>query len=378
MNQLTHPLVLFLKVHLMERKIIHIDMDQFYAAVEQRDNPELRGKPIAVGHDAERGVVSTASYEARPFGVHSALSIQVAKHRCPGLIIVEPHFLKYKEVSAQIHAIFQDYTDLIEPLSLDEAFLDVTDNKRGIALAIDCACEIKQRIRQETGLTASAGVSYCKFLAKIASDWRKPDGLFTIHPDRAQEFIDQLDVQRIWGVGKKTAEHLHRMGVFTGSDLRRLSLQHLTQEFGKMGRVFYDFARGIDNRPVVSEWERKSVSCERTFAKDLNEPSAVTINLYHTVSELVQRITRNQFEGHTLTLKVKFNDFQQITRSTTVNQALRTKEQILPLAKRLMNDVDYRQHPIRLIGLGVSGHHDEQPATPHWVQLELDFKEWPE
>lgn len=362
----------------MERKIIHIDMDQFYAAVEQRDNPELRGKPVAVGHDAERGVVSTASYEARPFGVHSALSIQVAKRRCPQLIIVEPHFQKYKEVSAQIHAIFRDYTDLVEPLSLDEAFLDVTDNKRGIALAVDCAREIKQRIRQETGLTASAGVSYCKFLAKIASDWRKPDGLFTIHPDRAQEFIDRLDVQRIWGVGKKTAEHLHRMGVFIGSDLRRLSLQHLTQEFGKMGRVFYDFARGIDNRPVVSEWERKSVSCERTFAKDLNEPSAVTINLYHTVSELVQRITRNQFEGHTLTLKVKFNDFQQITRSTTVNQALRTKEQILPLAKRLMNDVDYRQHPIRLIGLGVSGHHDEQPATPHWVQLELDFKEWPE
>ena len=364
----------------MERKIIHIDMDQFYAAVEQRDNPELRGKPIAVGHDVERGVVATASYEARPFGVHSALSMQVAKRLCPQLIVVEPHFQKYKEVSAQVHGIFRDYTDLIEPLSLDEAFLDVTDNKRGISLAVDCAREIKQRIRQETGLTASAGISYCKFLAKIASDWRKPDGLFTIHPDRAQQFIDKLDVQRIWGVGKKTAEHLHRMGVFTGSDLRRLSLQHLTQEFGKMGRIFYNFARGIDERPVVSEWERKSVSCERTFATDLNEPSTVTISLYQTVLELVERIARSQFEGHTLTLKVKFNDFRQITRSTTVGHILRTKDQILPLAKRLMEDVDYRHHPIRLIGLGVSGHHhDDQPATaPQWVQLELDFKEWPE
>ena len=362
----------------MQRKIIHIDMDQFYAAVEQRDNPELRGKPVAVGHDAERGVVSTASYEARPYGVHSALSIQVAKRRCPQLIIVEPNFQKYKEVSAQIRAVFQEYTDLIEPLSLDEAFLDVTDNKRGIEMAVDCAREIKRRIKEETGLTASAGVSYCKFLAKIASDWRKPDGLFTIHPDRAQAFIAQLDVQRIWGVGKKTAEHLHRMGVFTGGDLRRLSLQHLTQEFGKMGRVFYDFARGIDERPVVSEWERKSVSCEHTFATDLSEPSAVTIQLYHTVVELVKRIARSQFEGRTLTLKVKFNDFQQITRSTTVNQTLCTKEQILPLAKRLMNEVDYRQHPIRLIGLGVSGHHSEQPAAAQWVQLELDFKEWPE
>ena len=363
----------------MERKIIHIDMDQFYAAVEQRDNPELRGKPVAVGHDAERGVVATASYEARPYGVHSALSMQVAKRRCPQLIIVEPHFQKYKEVSAQIHEIFQDYTDLIEPLSLDEAFLDVTDNKRGFGMAVDCAREIKQRIRQETGLTASAGVSYCKFLAKIASDWRKPDGLFTIHPDRAELFIAQLDVQRIWGVGKKTAEHLHRMGVFTGSDLQRLSLQHLTQEFGKMGRIFYEFARGIDNRPVVSEWDRKSVSCERTFAKDLSESSAVTINLYRAVLELVDRIARIQFEGHTLTLKVKFYDFQQITRSATVGYTLRTKDEILPLAKQLMNEVDYRQHPIRLIGLGVSGHHSELPsAARQWVQLELDFKAWPE
>ena len=198
-------------------KIIHVDMDQFFAAVEQRDNPELKGKPIAVGHDAERGVVSTASYEARKFGVHSAQSIQVAKRLCPQLIIVEPRFQRYKEVSAQLHEIFHDYTDLIEPISMDEAFLDVTENKKGIEMAVDIAREIKQRIRETTGLTASAGVSYCKFLAKIASDWRKPDGLTVIHPDRALDFIGQLKVDKIWGVGHKTAEKMHYMGIFTGA-----------------------------------------------------------------------------------------------------------------------------------------------------------------
>ena len=235
-----------------QRRIIHVDMDQFFAAVEQRDQPELRGLPVAVGHDGPRGVVSTAQ-----------------------LIIVEPHFQKYKEVSLQIRSIFQDYTDLIEPLSLDEAFLDVTENKKGMPLAVDIAREIKQRILETTGLTASAGVSYCKFLAKIASDWSKPNGLTVVHPDRALSFIDQLQVNRIWGVGNKTAEHMHQMGIFTGEDLRKVSLQHLVQEFGKMGRVFYDFARGVDERPVVAEWERKSVSCEQTFENDIFNKSAI-------------------------------------------------------------------------------------------------------
>ena len=353
-------------------------MDQFFAAVEQRDNPELRGKPIAVGHDEPRGVVSTASYEARKFGVHSAQSIQMAKRLCPQLIIIQPHFHKYKEVSGEIRAIFQDYTDLIEPLSLDEAFLDVTENKKGMAMAVDIAKEIKQRIQQKTGLTASAGVSYCKFLAKIASDWRKPDGLTLIHPDKALEFISQLQVQKIWGVGQKTAEKMHRMGVFTGADLRQHSLSHLTQEFGKMGQVFYDFARGIDERPVISEWERKSVSCEQTFETDISEPSAVIIELYHTVLELVRRIEKSGFEGRTLTLKVKFLDFQQITRSITVGRILRTKDDILPLAKQLMKEVEYRSHPIRLLGLGVSNHKEEfTEEPPRWIELELDFKDWP-
>ena len=372
-------------------------MDQFFAAVEQRDHPELRGKPIAVGHDAERGVVSTASYEARRFGVHSAQSIQVAKRLCPQLIIVEPHFQKYKEVSAQLHEIFHDYTDLIEPISLDEAFLDVSENKKGIELGVDIAREIKQRIRETTGLTASAGVSYCKFLSKVASDWRKPDGLTVIHPDRALDFIAQLKIEKIWGVGLKTAEKMHRMGIFTGLDLRNMSLSRLTQEFGKMGQVFYDFSRGIDNRPVISEWERKSVSCEQTFESDINENAAVTIHLYHTVMELVRRIEKNDFEGRTLTLKVKFarereqtrqyakfQDFQQITRSITIDHVLRTKDEILPLAKQLMQQVEFHSHPIRLLGLGVS-----KPGSPSsngelasdhgaWCELELEFEPWPD
>ena len=401
-------------------KVIHVDMDQFFAAVEQRDNPELRGKPIAVGHDAERGVVSTASYEARRFGVHSAQSIQVAKWLCPQLIIVEPHFQKYKEVSAQLHEIFHDYTDLIEPISLDEAFLDVTENKTMVSTnrqgmwAMDIAREIKQRIRETTGLTASAGVSYCKFLAKIASDWRKPDGLTVIHPDRALDFIAQLKIEKIWGVGQKTAEKMHRMGIFTGLDLRNMSLSRLTQEFGKMGQVFYDFSRGIDNRPVISEWERKSVSCEQTFESDISENAAVTIHLYHTVLELVRRIEKNDFEGRTLTLKVKFAhkreqtearflsaereqtrqnakflDFQQITRSITVDHILRTKDEILPLAKLLMQQVEFfdkqsgyderHSHPIRLLGLGVSNQKSAtQQEEAQWVELELEFEAWPE
>jgi DNA polymerase-4 len=354
-------------------------MDQFFAAVEQRNRPELRGKPVAVGWDASRGVVSTASYEARRYGVHSAQSIQVAKRLCPDLIIVEPHFQQYKEVSNQIRDIFHDYTDLVEPLSLDEAFLDVTENKKGMDLGIDMAMQIKQRILDTTQLTASAGVSYCKFLAKIASDWRKPDGLTVVHPDRALDFIAQLKVEKIWGVGQKTAEKMHRMGIFTGDDLRRQSLLHLTQQFGKMGQVFYDFARGVDHRPVISEWERKSVSCERTFESDISQTAEVNAQLDLVISELVRRIAKSHFQGYTLTLKVKFHDFQQITRSITVPHLLLTLAGIQPLARQLMNEVDYRQHPIRLLGLGVSNHkEDSLSPTPQWQQLELHFLPWPD
>lgn len=360
-----------------ERKIIHIDMDAFFASVEQRDRPELRGIPLAVGYDGPRGVVATASYEARSYGVRSAMSMAKAKRLCPQLTVVPGNHARYKEVSNQVHDIMHDYTDLIEPISLDEAFLDVTENKPGIPLAVDIAREIRQRIRDELHLTASAGISYNKLLAKIASDWRKPDGMTTIHPDRALDFIAQLKVEKLWGVGPRTAERMHYMGVFTGGDLRKVPLQRLTQVFGKMGRMYYDFARGIDLRPVETEWVRKSVGCERTFLEDIYKPSVVLIELYHAVEELVRRIAKSDFEGHTLTLKVKYSDFTQITRSLTVQPVLTTKDDLLPVAKRLLGEVVYSaDHPIRLLGLSVSNPTLE--AMSHkveWIEGYLEFED---
>lgn len=353
-------------------------MDAFFASVEQRDNPELRGRPIAVGFDGPRGVVSTASYEARPYGVHSAMSMAQAKRRCPQLIVVPTHFEKYKEVSQQIHAVFHEYTDLVEPISLDEAFLDVTDNKKGIELAVDIAKEIKQKILERTSLTASAGISFNKLLAKIASDMRKPNGIFTVHPDRALDFIGSLPVEKLWGVGPKTANRMHEMGVFTGAQLRCISCEHLVQVFGKMGRVYYDFSRGIDNRPVVVAYERKSVGCERTFLEDLHIDTKIIIELYHIVLELVERIERKDFRGRTLTLKLKWDATTQITRSLTQEKVLRTKDDILPLAKRLLKDTEYHDRPIRLMGLSVSSpetNDKEGQNRPQWVEGFLPFSD---
>lgn len=359
----------------MQRKIIHIDMDSFFASVEQRDHPELRGKPIAVGGDSERGVVATASYEARKFGIHSAMSMSRAKTLCKDLIVVQGNHHKYKEVSLQMREIFHEYTDLIEPLSLDEAFLDVTVNKPGIELAVDIAQEIKQKIRERLQLTASAGVSYNKLLAKIASDWRKPNGLTTIHPDRAQDFIDQLRVEKIWGVGPKTADTMHKMGIFTGADLRKVSQDRLTQVFGKTGILFYQFARGIDERPVIVDYERKSVGCERTFEKDIRTKTALTIELYHAVLELEERLNRSKFKGTTLTLKLKYENFEQHTHSITSDKILLTKKDILPLAKKLLKDAPLENHYVRLLGLSVSNpiHHKSQQK---WIELELEFEPW--
>ena len=364
-----------------DRKIIHVDMDQFFAAVEQRDNPELRGKPVAVGFDGPRGVVSTASYEARRFGVHSAQAIATAKRLCPQLIIVMPRFQAYKEVSQQIRSIFHEYTDMVEPLSLDEAFLDVTHNKKGIILGVDIARQIKRRILEETGLTASAGVSYCKFLAKIASDYRKPDGLCVVHPSRALSFIAGLDIKRFWGVGDKTAEKMHHIGIFTGADLQRSSLPRLTEVFGKMGQVFWNFGQGIDDRPVVTEWERKSVSCEQTFLQDIWQEEEVLAALESTIAELVHRIARSGFEGRTLTLKLKYADFHQITRSISGNEILTTAEQLKPLSEELLGETEYSSsHPIRLLGLGVSGRNKASSggSQDEWLQLELEFEPWPD
>ncbi len=342
------------------RKILHIDMDAFFASVEQRDNPELRGKPIAVGFDGPRGVVSTASYEARKYGVHSAMAMTMAKRMCPQLIIVPHHGEAYKEVSNEVHQIFTEYTDLIEPISIDEAFLDVTSNKVGMSAATDIALEIKQKIKQRTDLTASAGVSYNKFLAKIASDYKKPDGLFVIKPKEALDFIAQLPIGKFWGVGPKTEKVMHDMGIFTGGQLRAVSRKHLNEVFGKAGDIYYDFSRGIDLRPVINIRERKSVGCEQTFLEDISIQSAVIIELYHTVIELVSRINKSKFQGKTLTLKIKFADFQQITRSITTDKVLEKKQDILPLAKKLIKEVDYSQHPIRLIGLSISNHKEDE------------------
>ncbi len=361
----------------MERKIIHIDMDAFYASVEQRDNPELRGKPLAVGYSEERGVVAAASYEARRYGVRSAMSSQKAKRLCPQLIFVRGRMDVYQSVSRRIHEIFHEYTDIIEPLSLDEAFLDVTENKPDIPLAVDIAKEIKKRIREELNLVASAGISYNKFLAKIASDYRKPDGLCTIHPDQAMDFISALPIESFWGVGPVTAKKMHTLGIHNGLQLRMCSLDMLNRQFGKVGALYYDFARGIDLRPVEAVRIRKSIGCERTLEKDISLSSSVIIELYHVAVELVERLQRKDFKGNTLTLKIKFHDFSQITRSITQANELTTLDKILPLAKQLLKEVDYEHHPIRLIGLSVSNPReetDEHGAT--WEQLSFEFSDW--
>ena len=356
-------------------------MDAFFASVEQRDFPELRGKPIVVGHDGPRSVVATASYEARPFGVHSAQPIATAKRLCPSLIIVPGRYHVYKEVSAQMHEIFHEYTDLIEPISLDEAFLDVTQSKTGQTTAVEIAREIKQKIRQQLQLTASAGVSYCKFLAKIASDLRKPDGLTTIHPSRAQEFIDGLSIEKFWGVGPRTAEALHQYGIFKGADLRQKSLPYLIERFGKMGGVLYNFARGIDLRPVEPTRERKSVGCEQTFETDLTGAYHLKEALERLATELSRRLQRTQFRGATLTLKVKFADFQQITRSLTLPEPVGPDAaRILELALIILQDPTTTIQPIRLMGLSVShSAHDEEDSSAqgnNYTQLEFDFLPW--
>ena len=356
-----------------ERKIIHIDMDAFYASVEQRDNPGLRGKPVAVGHAEARGVVAAASYEARRYGVRSAMSSRKALRLCPHLVFVPGRMEVYKAVSGQIHEIFHEYTDLVEPISLDEAFLDVTVNKAGMELAVDIAREIKHKIRERLHLVASAGVSCNKFLAKIASDYRKPDGLCTIHPSQALEFTAALPVESFWGVGPVTARRMHSLGIYTGGQLRACSRQLLVSEFGKVGNVYYDFARGIDPRPVEPVRVRKSIGCERTLERDISLRSSVIIELYHVAVELVRRLEGKDFRGNTLTLKIKFHDFSQITRSLTQEHELVSLDVILPLAKRLLREVDYEHHPTRLIGLSVSNPHEGEGQRQAWRQLRFDF-----
>lgn len=342
------------------RKIVHVDMDAFYASVEQRDRPELRGRPIAVGHADGRGVVATASYEARQFGVRSAMPSSRAKQLCPELIFVESRMSHYKAVSAEIHEIFRRYTEVIEPISIDEAFLDVTENKAGLALGVEVAKAIKMAIRTELHLVASAGVSYNKFLAKVASDWRKPDGLCTIHPDRALSFIDRLPVEAFWGVGPATAKRLHELGLDSAAKIRALSLNELIDHFGEMGGILYQFSRGIDNRPVRPERIRKSVGCEETFGEDIRHRALLEDALRRLAEELEGRLARSGFRGSTLTLKIRHYDFTTRTRSVSVGTAITDRREILRLADELLDSAELPERGVRLLGLTVSTPVDER------------------
>ena len=336
------------------RRIIHVDMDAFYASVEQRDNPELRGKPVAVGGSRARGVVAAASYEARQFGVRSAIASVTAIRKCPDLIFVKPRFEVYKAVSAEIRAVFARYTPLIEPLSLDEAYLDVTDHLNGLPSATDVARRIKADIRDATGLTASAGVSYNKFLAKLASDYRKPDGLFVIKPAAGPRFVETLLVGQFHGVGHVTAQKMNELGIVTGLDLRQQSAAFLQRHFGKVGQHYYDIARGIDNRPVNPDRIRKSVGSENTFETDLSEYDDLLAELQPLIDDVWGYCTSKQIRGRTVTLKVKFADFRQITRSRTLLSTVDSRNTLVQVIGELLQTVVPAEQGIRLLGVSVS------------------------
>ncbi len=343
-----------------QRKIIHIDMDAFYAAVEQRDNPELRGKAIAVGGSERRGVITTASYEARKYGIGSAMPGFKAKQLYDKIIFVKPRFQAYKEVSNQIRTIFHKYTDIIEPLSLDEAFLDVTENKINEPIATEVAKKIKQDVKSITDLTCSAGVSYCKFLAKIASDMNKPDGLTVIKPHQAEKFLETLPVKKFFGVGKVTAKKMHSMGIETGADLKRLSKVEISERFGKMGAYFYDIVRGIDNRPVKPDRIRKSLAVERTLEFNVDDYEDAENIMTKILEEFYRRLKKAQNYGRTITLKLKSADFKIITRSSSRNYFIRNEEEIKSIALKLLFENLDEVAPVRLIGLSASNLEKEQ------------------
>jgi DNA polymerase IV len=336
------------------RKIIHIDMDAFFASVEQLDNPELRGKPVAVGGSGERSVVAAASYEARKFGVRSAMPSVIAKRLCPGLIFVKHNFDRYNEVSAIVSEIFKEFTDIIEPLSIDEAFLDVTHDKKNIGSATVIAKRIRSEIKLRTGLTASAGISVNKFLAKIASDINKPDGLFLIHPEEAEKFIEELPVEKFYGIGKVTAGKMHKLGIYKGYDLRELDLPALIRNFGKVGKFYFDISRGIDERPVVTDSERKSVGIELTYEKDLTTRFEIIAELYKIEKELMERLEHSETTGRTITLKVKFSDFRQITRSKTLQNYIRDFDTLHKEVSDIRKSIKVEGTRIRLLGLSIS------------------------
>lgn len=336
------------------RKIIHIDMDAFYASIEQRDNPDLRGRPLAVGHGAKRGVVVAASYEARPFGVRSAMPSATALRKCPDLLFVPPRFDVYRAVSRQIHAIFLDYTPLVEPLSLDEAYLDVTENLRGLATATETAAEIRARIFDAVGLTASAGISYNKLIAKLASDQRKPNGQFVVAPAHGAAFVQALPIGRFHGVGPVTAEKMKQLGIHTGADLAGQSLAFLEEHFGKAGAWYHGIARGEDHRPVVPNRERKSSGSETTFSEDLRRPDEIETGVIAMADDVWTWCEKTGSYGHSVTVKIKYADFRIVTRSKTLTAPIRTQALLREIGCELVRTVYPVATGIRLIGVSIS------------------------
>ncbi len=353
------------------RKIIHVDMDAFYASVEQLDHPELKGKPIAVGGSEVRGVVSAASYEARKFGVRSAISGIQAKRLCPDLIFVRPRFDRYKEISKKIRQIFHEYTDLVEPLSLDEAYLDVTQNKKGNPSATLIAQEIRQRIFEEVGLTASAGISVNKFVAKVASDYNKPNGQKTVNPDEVEAFLEALDVKKFYGIGKVTRERMYQLGIFTGKDLKSKSIDFLEQHFGKSGKFYYYIVRGIHHSEVKPNRTTKSVAAEHTFDENLTSEIFMEQKLERIAQELEKRLKRYTISGKTVTLKIKYSDFTTQTRSKTLPYFISDKGLLLETAKELLYQ-ERLKDSVRLLGISLSNLNTEVKKTVV-VQLKFEF-----
>jgi DNA polymerase-4 len=353
------------------RKIIHVDMDAFYASVEQRDDPSLQGKPVAVGGSQLRGVVAAASYEARRFGVRSAMPSVTAARLCPELIFVRPRFDHYREISRQIRAIFFEYTDLVEPLSLDEAFLDVTENKKGLTSATQIARQIQQRIKAETQLNASAGISINKFLAKLASDIHKPNGLTLIPPDRALSFLEKLPIEKFFGIGAKTAAKMRRLGIHNGKELKACSKVMLGRHFGKSGRHFYRMVRADDERPVKPDRQRKSVGAENTFREDLTTESEMLEKLRALTLKVVQRLASVHTSAKTITLKIKYFDFVQTTRSKTLGSYASQFEEFFPVVTALLHQPAFPEKPVRLLGVSVSNLEHEEDDYPR--QLTLEF-----
>lgn len=354
-----------------DRKIIHIDMDAFYASVEQMDNPELRGKPVAVGGSEIRGVVSAASYEARKFGVRSAISGALAKKYCPHIIFVRPRFDRYKEISRQIHKIFHDYTDMVEPLSLDEAYLDVTQNKKGNPSATLIAQEIRKRIFYEVGLTASAGISINKFIAKVASDINKPNGQKTVNPHEILDFLEELPIKKFYGVGKVTTEKMYQLGIFKGSDLKAKSQEYLEKHFGKSGTYYYHVVRGDHNSEVKAHRVAKSVATEHTFEENISSEVFMMEKLEVIAEQLENRLKRHNVAGKTVTLKIKYSDFTQQTRSKTLPYFISDKSLLLEAARELLYQ-ERMKDSVRLLGISLNSLNTEQKKTVA-VQLKFEF-----